>query len=48
MKKLLGLLIYFNCFNFGNILYLLFILFWAVRLTVNFIIGFNDITYIDW
>lgn len=44
----IGLLIYFNCFNFGNILYLLFILFWAIRLTINFVIGFNDITYIDW
>lgn len=42
------LMIEYKTLNFGNILYLLFIAFWAIRLTYNFIHGFNDISYIDW
>ena len=42
------LMIKYDSFNLGSILYLLAILFWAVRLTYNFIHGFNDISYIDW
>ena len=42
------LLIYYGNYNVGNILFLVLILLWAIRLTANFIITFNDITYIDW
>lgn len=35
-------------FNLGNIIFLVFISLWAIRLTVNFIKTFNDITYLDW
>lgn len=42
------LMIKYDSFNLGSILYLVAILFWAVRLTYNFIHGFNDISYIDW
>lgn len=44
----LCLLIKYQNFNLGNILFFLAILFWAIRLTYNFIKGFNDISYIDW
>ncbi len=44
----LCLLFYFDNFNLGTILLLVMILLWAVRLTTNFIITFNDIRYIDW
>lgn len=44
----ISLMIGFKTINFGNIIYLACILFWAVRLTYNFIRGFNDISYIDW
>ena len=42
------LMIGYKTFNLGSILYLSGLLFWAVRLTYNFIYGFNDISYIDW
>ncbi len=42
------LLIYYGNYNVGNIIFLLLILLWAIRLTANFIITFNNITYIDW
>lgn len=42
------LLIGYKTFNLGSILYLAGLLFWAVRLTYNFIYGFTDISYIDW
>lgn len=35
-------------FNLGNIIFLLLILFWAIRLTLNFVKTFNDISYLDW
>lgn len=35
-------------FNLGNVLLLAFIGFWSVRLTLNFIKTFHDITYVDW
>ena len=44
----LALLIYYNNFNFGNILFFVVLLIWAIRLTYNFAHGFNDISYIDW
>ena len=44
----LCLLIKYQNFNLGNILFFFAILFWAIRLTYNFINGFNDISYIDW
>ena len=42
------LLIYFNNYNIGNVIFFVLISFWAIRLTYNFIHGFNDISYIDW
>jgi steroid 5-alpha reductase family enzyme len=42
------LLIKFKNVNAGNIIYLLLILFWAIRLTYNYTKTFNDISYIDW
>ena len=44
----IALMIKFRRFELGNILFLVFILFWAIRLTVNFIIHFSDMSYIDW
>ena len=44
----LALMIYYGNYNVGTIIYFIFIMFWAIRLTGNFIITFNDITYIDW
>lgn len=35
-------------FNVGTILYFVFIMIWAIRLTGNFIKTFHDISYIDW
>ena len=45
---MLSLMIGLQHFSPGAILFLVFILFWAVRLTGNFIRGFHDITYVDW
>ena len=44
----LALMIYYGNYNVGTIIFFIFIMFWAIRLTGNFIITFNDITYIDW
>ena len=44
----IALMIKFGRFELGNMLFLVFILFWAIRLTVNFIIHFSDMSYIDW
>ncbi len=44
----LGLLIYFNNWNLFTIVPLVAIFIYSVRLTVNFIIGFHDLTYVDW
>lgn len=44
----LGLMIHFGNFNLGNILFLVTISIWAIRLTYNFITTFNDLSYIDW
>lgn len=44
----LGLLIYFNNWNLFTIIPLVVIFIYSVRLTMNFIIGFHDLTYIDW
>ncbi|MCH5180235.1 MAG: DUF1295 domain-containing protein [Erysipelotrichales bacterium] len=43
-----SLLIYTNNWNVGNILFLIILSLWAIRLTYNFILSFNDISYIDW
>ena len=43
-----ALMIKFGRFEAGNIIFLVFILFWAVRLTGNFIVHFSDMSYIDW
>ena len=42
------LMIYYKTINVGNVIFLICILFWAIRLTYNFIHEFNDISYIDW
>ena len=34
--------------NPGTCIFLAFVLFWAVRLTANFIAGFHDMSYVDW
>ena len=44
----LGLLIYFNNWNLFTIIPLAAIFIYSVRLTVNFIIGFHDLSYVDW
>ena len=44
----ISLMIGYKTINLGNVLYLACLLFWAIRLTYNFIRGFNDISYIDW
>ena len=42
------LMIKYNNFSVGAFIYLFAILFWSVRLTINFIKGFDDLSYIDW
>lgn len=42
------LIIKFQTFNLGIALFLGVILIYTVRLTGNFLVGFNDISYIDW
>ncbi|MBE6143492.1 MAG: DUF1295 domain-containing protein [Erysipelotrichaceae bacterium] len=44
----LGLMIHYNNFSIGSIIFLVTILIWAIRLTYNFITTFHDLTYIDW
>ena len=44
----LSLFLYKTKINIGNLLYILFILIWSIRLTLNFIKSFNNISYIDW
>ena len=45
---LIILMIKYEKFDLGSILLLSAITIWAFRLTTNFIIGFNDFSYIDW
>lgn len=42
------LMIKYQAYNIGTFIYLAAILFWSIRLTINFIKGFDDISYIDW
>lgn len=42
------LIIKSNNFSIGVILFLIPVLFWAIRLTYNFITTFHDLSYIDW
>ena len=44
----LGLLIYFNNFNIFTVVPLVVVGLYSIRLTTNFIIGFHDLSYIDW
>lgn len=44
----LGLLFYFNNWNIFTIIPLVTIGLYSVRLTLNFIIGFNSLKYVDW
>lgn len=44
----LALLIYHNNWNLGTILLLVVIVIYSVRLTTNFIIGFDSLAYVDW
>lgn len=44
----LALLIYYNNFNLFTIIPLVAIGLYSIRLTVNFIIGFDSLSYIDW
>ena len=43
-----GLLFYFNNWNIFTIIPLVAIGLYSIRLTLNFIIGFHDLSYIDW
>lgn len=45
---LFTLMIGTGTWSWGAVLYLAFVMFWAIRLTGNFIAGFHDITYVDW
>ena len=42
------LLFYFNNWSFFSVVPLVAIFLYSVRLTTNFIIGFHDLSYIDW
>ena len=44
----IGLLIYFNNFNLWTIIPLLSMALYSLRLTGNFIMGFHDLSYVDW
>ena len=44
----LALLFYHNNWNLGTILLLVAIIIYSARLTTNFIIGFDSLSYIDW
>ena len=44
----IGLLFYFNNWNIFTILPLVVVLIYSIRLTTNFILGFHDLSYIDW
>lgn len=44
----LGLLIYFNNWNLFTVIPLVAIFLYSARLTANFIIGFHDLSYVDW
>lgn len=37
-----------NVYTIGNVIFLILILFWAIRLTLNFCYEFSDLSYIDW
>ncbi|MBR4985150.1 MAG: DUF1295 domain-containing protein [Proteobacteria bacterium] len=45
---MLGLMLMTSTFSPGILLFFAFLMFWAVRLTGNFIAGFHDISYVDW
>ena len=42
------LLFYFNNFTFFTVVPLVAIFLYSIRLTANFVIGFHDLTYVDW
>ena len=42
------MLIYFNNFNLFTIIPLVVVGLYSIRLTTNFIIGFHDLSYVDW
>jgi len=44
----ISLTIYTHNINAGIIMFLVIVGIYSIRLTANFFIGFNDITYIDW
>ena len=44
----LATLIYFNHWNMYTLIPLIAILLYSIRLTVNFIKGFHDLSYVDW
>ena len=45
---MISLLVMTGTYTLGSLIFLMFVLFWAIRLTGNFIAGFHDISYIDW
>ena len=44
----LGLLIKYNNWNIGTILLLVVIAIYSIRLTTNFVIGLDSLSYVDW
>ena len=44
----LTLLIYYNNFNLFTIIPLIAIVIYSIRLTLNFVIGFDSLSYVDW
>ncbi len=45
---MLALMVASGTCSAGACIFFAFVMFWAVRLTGNFISGFHDITYVDW
>lgn len=45
---MLSLMLMTGTFSPGVLVFFAVLMFWAVRLTGNFIAGFHDITYVDW
>ncbi|MCI1734645.1 MAG: DUF1295 domain-containing protein [Bacilli bacterium] len=44
----LAMLIYYQAFTLGTLLYLGVLILYTLRLTGNFVWGFNNLTYVDW
>ena len=45
---MIALIVMTGAYTPGALIFLAFVLFWAIRLTANFIAGFHDMSYVDW